>query len=72
MNRSMTTEELFNRIQDILKEKGRIPSILDYGLAARRPVPVRTYEFDLISKLANGAVRVFIWICGLSILPTAG
>lgn len=32
MNRPMTTEELFNRIQDTLKEKGRLPDILDYGL----------------------------------------
>lgn len=63
MDRPMTTEELFNRIQDMLKEKGRIPAILDYGLATCRPEPIRTYEFDLISKLALGAVKVFIWIC---------
>ncbi len=65
MERPMTTEELFNRIQDILKEKGRIPSILDYGLATRRPVPVRIYEFDLISKLAHGGsegIYLDLWI----------
>lgn len=31
MVRPMTTEELFNRIQDMLKEKDKLPAILDYG-----------------------------------------
>ena len=31
--RPMTTDELFNRIVMILKEKNRLPDILDYGLA---------------------------------------
>ena len=35
--RSMTTEELFNRINGILKEKGKLPDILDYGLATHNP-----------------------------------
>ena len=34
MNKPMTTVELFNKIYDILKEKGRIPDILEYGHAA--------------------------------------
>ena len=38
--RPMTTEELFNRINGILKEKGKLPDILDYGLATHSPVPV--------------------------------
>jgi len=65
MDRPMTTEELFNRIQDMLKEKGRIPDILDYGLATRRPVPIRTYEFDLISKITHGGsegIYLDLWI----------
>lgn len=44
MNRPMTTEELFDKIQDRLKEKGRLPDILDYGLATHSPVPIKTYE----------------------------
>lgn len=65
MDRPMTTEELFNRIQDMLQEKGRISAILDYGLATCRPVPIRTYEFDLISKLAFGGsegIYLVLWI----------
>ena len=30
MNKPMTTEELFNKICNILKEKGRLPDILEY------------------------------------------
>ncbi len=33
MTRPMTTEELFEKINSILKEKDKIPNILDYGLA---------------------------------------
>ena len=44
MNKPMTTEDLFNKIQDILKAKGKLPAILDYGLATRSPVPIKTYE----------------------------
>ena len=36
MQRPMTTQELFNRICDILKEKGKMPDILDYGIATRK------------------------------------
>lgn len=54
MKRPMTTEELFNKIKDILKEKGKLPSILDNGLATHKPVPIKTYEFDLVNKLAYG------------------
>lgn len=35
----MTTEELFGIVCEILKEKGKMPDILDYRLATRRPVP---------------------------------
>lgn len=50
----MTTEELFNKIRGILKEKGKLPDILDYGLAAHNPAPIRTCEFDLKSNLTYG------------------
>lgn len=65
MKKPMTTEELFNKIKDILKEKGKLPSILDYGLATHRPVPIKTYEFDLINKLAHGGsegIYLDLWI----------
>ncbi len=52
LKKPMTTEELFDKIRGILKEKGKLPDILDYGLAAYNPVPIRTYEFDLKSNLA--------------------
>ena len=65
MNQPMTTEELFNKIQSILKEKGKLPAILDYGLATHRPVPVTTYEFDLGNRLAYGGsegIYLTLWI----------
>ena len=65
MKRPMTTDELFNKIQGILKEKGKLPDILDYGLAAHNPVPIRTYEFDLKSDLAYGGsegIYLSLWI----------
>lgn len=65
MKRPMTTEELFNRIQAILKEKGRLPDILDYGLAASDSVPIRTYEFSLKNNLDYGGsegIYLDLWI----------
>ena len=65
MDKPMTTEDLFNKIQDILKEKGKLPAILDYGLATRSPVPIKTYEFDLVNKLARGGnegIYLDLWI----------
>jgi hypothetical protein len=50
----MTTAELFNKIGNILKEKGKLPDILDYQLATSHPVPIKTYEFDLKTNLAYG------------------
>ena len=52
MIKPMTAEELFDKIKGILNEKGKLPEILDYGLGAYHPVPIRTYEFDLKSNLA--------------------
>lgn len=65
MKRPMTTEELFNRIQGILKEKGKFPDILDYGLATHRPVPITNYEFNLKSNLnygGNEGIYLDLWI----------
>lgn len=65
MSKPMTTEELFNEIQGILKKKGRLPAILDYGLATCSPVPIKTYEFDLTNKLAHGGsegIYLELWI----------
>ena len=52
--RPMTTEELFNRIDSILKEKCKLPDILDYGLATHNPVPITNYEYGLRNKLGYG------------------
>lgn len=65
MDRPMTTEELFNRIQDMLRGKDKWPAILDYGLVTHRPVPIKTYEFDLINKLSHGGsegIYLELWI----------
>ena len=52
--RPMTTEELFDRIKGILKEKGKLPDILDYGLATHSPVAITNYEYGLKNKLDYG------------------
>ena len=65
MKKPMTTEELFHKILDILKDKGRLPEILDYSLADGNPVPITTYEFELRSNLNYGGSE---GIYGLSIL----
>lgn len=65
MEEPMTTEGLFSRICSILKEKGKLLDILDYGLATRRPVPIKTYGFDLKSNLAYGGsegIYLVLWI----------
>ena len=54
MERPMTTQELFDKLQDIMKEKGLLPDILDYGIATDRPVPIRDYDFDLKNNLDFG------------------
>ena len=63
--RPMTTEELFNRINGILKEKGKLPDILDYGLATHSPVPITNYEYGLKNKLdygGNEGIYLDLWI----------
>lgn len=63
--RPMTTEELFDIICEILKEKGKLPDILDYGLATHNPVPITNYEYGLRSKLdygGNEGIYLDLWI----------
>lgn len=63
--RPMTTEELFNRINGILKEKGKLPDILDYELATHSPVPITNYEYDLKNNLdygGNEGIYLDLWI----------
>ena len=65
MKKPMTTEELFNRIRGILKEKDKLPHILDYGLATHAPVSITNYEFDLKSNLGYGGnegIYLDLWI----------
>ena len=65
MTRPMTTEELFEKINGILKEKGKLPDILDYGHATSNPVPIKTYEFDLGNSLnygGNEGIYLELWI----------
>lgn len=65
MTKPMTTEELFNRIHGILKEKGKLPDILDYGLATHSPVPITNYEFEMGNRLTYGGsegIYLDLWI----------
>lgn len=65
MTRPMTTEELFGKVNSILKEKGKLPDILDYGHATNNPVPIKTYEFALGHCLdygANEGIYLDLWI----------
>ena len=83
MDRPMTTKELFHKIRDILKEKGRLPEILDYGLATDKPVPIRNCDFELKNNLDYGGsegIYLDLWMvsfedgekqtCGLGIFKT--
>lgn len=83
MNRPMTTKELFQKIRDILKEKGRLPDILDYGLATDKPISIRNCDFELKNNLDYGdneGIYLNLWIvpfedgekrnCGLGIFKT--
>ena len=38
LTRPMTTEEYFNKICDILKQKNLMPDIMDYALATHDPI----------------------------------
>lgn len=61
----MTTEELFDAISYILKEQGKLPDILDYGLATRKPIPLKTCEFNLKNNLDYGGsegIYLDLWI----------
>ncbi len=63
--RPMTTEELFNMVSGILKEKGKLPDILDYGLATHSPVAIKNYEYGLKNKLdygGNEGIYLDMWI----------
>ena len=63
--RPMTTGELFDAICKILKEKGKMPNILDYGLATHNPAPITNYEYSLINKLdygGNEGIYLDLWI----------
>ena len=65
MKKPMTTEDLFEKIYGILKEKDKLPDILDYGLATSNPVPIRTYEFELKNNLDYGGsegIYLDLWI----------
>lgn len=61
----MNTEEFFNKIYGILKEKDLIPDILDYSLPSSHPTPITTYEFDLKNNLSYGGnegIYLDLWI----------
>ena len=52
----MTTEEFFDKMCEILKEKGMMPDILDYALATSEPVPMKTYEYGIRNNLVAPSV----------------
>lgn len=65
MDKPMTTADLFDKICDILKEKGLHPDILDYALAASTPKPITNYEYSLRNNLDYGGsegIYLDLWI----------
>ena len=54
MERPMTTGELFEKICSLLKEKGKLPDILDYHLGPIQPKPITNYAFDVRNNLDYG------------------
>lgn len=63
--RPMTTEGLFDSVCKVLKEKGKLPDILDYGLATHNPVSITNYEYDLKNNLdygGNEGIYLDLWI----------
>lgn len=50
----MTTAEFFNTICSILKEKRKMPDILDYASTAHNPVPLTNDGFRILSDLDYG------------------
>lgn len=68
MNKPMTTADFFNKICDILKEKGEYPDILDYALAESEPVPITDYMFTKHHNLHYGnheGIYLDFWIVTL-------
>lgn len=65
MDKPMTTADLFNKVCDILKEKGLFPEILDYALPEHDPKPVTSYEYCLKNNLDYGGsegIYLDLWI----------
>ena len=65
MNKPMTTADLFDKICNILKEKGLYPEILDYALAESTPEPITTYEYSFRNNLdygGNEGIYLDLWI----------
>lgn len=50
-----TTTELFNIINEQLKEKCVLPEILDYGLATREICNMLNYQFDIVGIVNFGS-----------------
>ena len=50
----MTTAEFFNTISSILKEQGKLPDLLDYGLASHKSILLKTCEFNLKNNIDYG------------------
>ena len=65
MEKPMTTAQLFYRIKNILREKDKLPYILQYGIATEDPVPIRTSKFELRYNLTYSEIRgiyLHLWI----------
>ena len=66
LKRPMTTTEYFNEVCKILNDKGLMPeNFLDYTLATRKAVPMKTYEFSVRNNLDYGGsegIYLDLWI----------
>ncbi len=50
----ITTTELFNTVTERLQNKDKLPDILDYSLATRDSVPIKTENFCIKNNLDYG------------------
>lgn len=65
LNKPMTTEQYFNKVCGILKEKDMMPDILYYELATYKSVSMKTYEFNIRNNLdygGNESIYLDLWI----------
>ena len=61
--KKITTEEYFNIICGILKEKGLMPNVVKCFFATDNPVPMTTFNFQIVNNLqyCYGGICLELW-----------